>query len=243
MSMPGVMDKLVRGETSLQSVIIREGWTLRQFRAELDRHPALRHDTRDWSEAELLTKLKLDARHGEGLFFPDTYLFLRGSSDILVLRQAAQNMRRELERAWAERGPDLPYASPYEALIMASLIEKETGQAADRPMIARVFINRLKLGMRLQTDPSVIYGLGEAFDGNLTRAHLQTDTPYNTYTRAGLPPSPIALPGRAALHAALHPADGGALYFVARGDGSSQFSLTLEEHNRAVRRYILGKKD
>lgn len=183
------------------------------------------------------------ARHGEGLFFPDTYMFLRGSSDILVLRQAAQNMRRELERAWAARGPDLPYASPYEALIMASLIEKETGQAADRPMIARVFLNRLKLGMRLQTDPSVIYGLGEAFDGNLTRAHLQTDTPYNTYTRAGLPPSPIALPGRAALHAALHPADGGALYFVARGDGSSQFSLTLEEHNRAVRRYILGKKD
>ena len=243
MSMPGVMDKLVRGETSLQSVIIREGWTLRQFRAELDRHPALRHDTRDWSEAELLTKLKLDARHGEGLFFPDTYLFLRGSSDILVLRQAAQNMRRELERAWAERGPDLPYASPYEALIMASLIEKETGQAADRPMIARVFLNRLKLGMRLQTDPSVIYGLGEAFDGNLTRAHLQTDTPYNTYTRAGLTPTPIALPGRAALEAAANPAPSRALYFVARGDGTSQFSETLDEHNAAVRKYILGKGD
>ena len=144
-------------------------------------------------------------------------------------------------RAWAARGPDLPYASPYEALIMASLIEKETGQADDRPMIARVFINRLKLGMRLQTDPSVIYGLGEAFDGNLTRAHLQTDTPYNTYTRAGLPPTPIAMPGKAALMAAVQPASSQALYFVARGDGSSHFSASLDEHNRAVNRYQRGQ--
>jgi UPF0755 protein len=243
MSMWAVMQKLVRGETSLQGVTIREGWTLRQFRAELDRHPALRHDTSQWTDAELLAKLKLNATHGEGLFFPDTYRFLRGSSDILVLRQAAQLLQRELDTAWAQRAPGLPYATPYEALIMASLIEKETGQAADRPMIARVFLNRLVIGMRLQTDPSVIYGLGEAFDGNLTRVHLQTDTPYNTYTRAGLPPSPIALPGRAALHAALHPAEGRALYFVARADGSSQFSETLDQHNQAVRRYILGKKD
>jgi UPF0755 protein len=178
----------------------------------------------------------------EGRFFPDTYLFPRGTTDIAYLKRAYAAAEKNLEEQWAARASDLPYRSPYEALIMASIVERETAVPDERPMIAGVFIRRLAKGMRLQTDPTVIYGLGESFDGNLRKRDLLADAPYNTYTRAGLPPTPICLPGRAALAAALHPAAGDALYFVARGDGSHQFSATLQEHEAAVRRYQLGHK-
>lgn len=180
--------------------------------------------------------------HGEGWFFPDTYAFTRGAEDRALLRRAHAKMRRELEAAWAGRSPDLPYGNPYEALILASLIEKETSRAEDRAHVSQVFVARLRQNMRLQADPTVIYGLGERFDGNLTRAHLRRPTPYNTYARKGLPPTPIALPGRAALDAAVHPSGADYLYFVARGDGSSEFSPTLDEHNRAVRKFQLNRR-
>lgn len=175
----------------------------------------------------------------EGLFFPDTYLFAKNSSDTEILARAYRAMKRHIEREWQQRASNLPYRSPYEALVMASIVEKETGRAADRPMIASVFVNRLRVNMLLQTDPTVIYGLGDRFDGNLRKRDLLADTPYNTYTRPGLPPGPIASPGLASLRAALNPASSDALYFVARGDGTSQFSRTLEEHNQAVVRYQL----
>jgi len=173
----------------------------------------------------------------EGMFFPDTYVFAKGASDLAVLARARGAMKKQLESAWAERAPDLPVTDPYEALILASLVEKETGRAGDRAMIAAVFANRLRLGMKLQTDPSVIYGMGERFDGNLRKKDLVTDTPFNTYTRRGLPPHPIAMPGLASLAAVMHPAQTDALYFVSRGDGTSEFSRTLVEHNRAVAKY------
>ena len=176
-------------------------------------------------------------RHQEGLFFPDTYLFAKGSADVTVLRRAYRAMQRRLESEWRRRAPGVPYASVYEALIMASIVEKETAQARERPLIAGVFVNRLRRGMLLQTDPTVIYGLGTSFDGNLRKRDLQSDGPYNTYTRAGLPPTPIALPGLAALQAALNPARTDAIYFVARGDGSHEFSASLEAHNRAVNKF------
>jgi len=175
----------------------------------------------------------------EGMFFPDTYVFAKGSSDLAVLGRARRVMRKQLESAWAGRAPDLPMTDPYEALILASLVEKETGRAGDRTMIAAVFANRLRRKMRLQTDPSVIYGMGEKFDGNLRKRDLVTDTPFNTYTRLGLPPHPIAMPGLASLEAVMHPAQTDALYFVSRGDGTSEFSRTLVEHNRAVAKYQL----
>lgn len=189
------------------------------------------------SEAELLTKVAPGYPKAEGLFFPDTYLFAKGSSDILVYRQAHAMMMKRLNEQWARRAPDLPYKTPYEALTMASIIEKETGQKSERGMIASVFVNRLRLGMLLQTDPTVIYGIGEKFDGNIRKRDLQTDTPYNTYTRAGLPPTPIALPGVESLAAALNPARSEALYFVSRGNGSSHFSTNLDDHNNAVNKY------
>jgi UPF0755 protein len=176
----------------------------------------------------------------EGRFFPDTYHYFKNASDLDILRQSMQLMDRRLQAAWDARAPGLPLRSADEALILASIVEKETGLPADRPEVAGVFINRLRIGMRLQTDPTVIYGLGDAFDGNLRRSHLQTDTPFNTYTRAGLPPTPIAMPGKASLMAAVQPAQTKALYFVARGDGSSQFSTSLQEHNRAVNQYQRG---
>jgi UPF0755 protein len=179
--------------------------------------------------------------HPEGRFFPDTYSYAKGSSDLAVLKRAARAMDKRLEAAWALRQPDTPLKSPDQALILASIVEKETGKPGDRPTIGGVFTNRLRIGMLLQTDPTVIYGMGSAFDGNLRKRDLLTDTPYNTYTRGGLPPTPIAMPGRAALLAAVQPAKTDALYFVARGDGSSQFSATLEEHNRAVNKYIRGR--
>lgn len=236
-----LLDKLVKGDFHLSVVTVIEGWTFKQMRDALDRNENLQHDTQGMSEQQILQKLGIQATHAEGLFFPDTYFAALGSSDLIILKQAHAVLKRHLDEAWAERAADLPYQSPYEALIMASLVEKETGHESDRPMIAGVFVNRLKKGMRLQTDPAVIYGLGEHYDGNLRKADLTTDTPYNTYTRAGLTPTPIALPGLHALQAALNPARTDALYFVARGDGSSHFSATLDEHNRAVNKYIRGK--
>lgn len=230
---------LTRGEVRPSEIRFIEGWTFRQLREALDAHPALRHETAGLSDAEILRRLGIEAPHPEGLFFPDTYYFGAGVSDLTILRRAHALLVEHLERAWQTRDPELPYRTPYEALIMASIVEKETGVAAERPLIAGVFVNRLRLGMRLQTDPTVIYGLGAAFDGNLRRSHLQEDGPYNTYTRAGLPPTPICLPGLAAIQAALHPARTRALYFVSRGDGSHVFSDTLEAHNRAVARYQL----
>ena len=233
-----LLAKLTRGDVSQAELAIIEGWNFRQLRAALDRHPDLRHDSAGLSDAELLARIGSTASHPEGLFFPDTYLFSRRSSDLDVLRRAHRHMLQVLDREWAQRAGGLPYKTPYQALTMASIVEKETGQAADRPMVASVFVNRLKSGMLLQTDPTVIYGLGEAFDGNLRKRDLLADTVYNTYTRPGLPPTPIALPGVAALRAALHPPATDYLYFVARGDGSSEFSRTLDEHNRAVAQYI-----
>ena len=237
-----LLSKLTRGDVTQTEVAFIEGWTFRQMRERLDAHPDLRHDSRGLPEREIMRLIGATQESAEGQFFPDTYLFAKQGSDLDVLRRAYRSMQRQLEREWAGRASGLPYADPYQALIMASIVEKETGRDQDRPMVAAVFVNRLRQGMLLQTDPTVIYGLGDRFDGNLRKRDLLTDTPYNTYTRSGLPPTPIAMPGLAALQSALHPAASQAIYFVARGDGSSQFSRTLEEHNQAVNRYQkLGK--
>lgn len=238
----GLLDVLTRGDVSRTDVVLIEGKTFRQFREILNRHPDLRHDTAQLTDAEILQRLGATETHPEGLFFPDTYMVDKGSSDFDVLRRAYQAMQSRLNTSWAARDPTLPLKSPYELLILASIVEKETGTAADRGLIASVFANRLRINMRLQTDPTVIYGLGEKFDGNLRKIDLQTDTPWNTYTRAGLPPTPIANPGTAALQAASRPLPSNHLYFVARGDGSSQFSGNLDDHNRAVNRYQRGGK-
>ncbi|HZW14388.1 MAG TPA: endolytic transglycosylase MltG [Noviherbaspirillum sp.] len=232
-----LIDQLVRGEFAQESLVIIEGWTFRQMRQAIAAHPALKHDTLALSDAELLAKITSDYKQPEGLFFPDTYLFAKGASDLQVYRQAHALLEKRLEEAWARRDPSLPYKSPYEALIMASIIEKETGLKSERNMIAAVFVNRLKRGMLLQTDPTVIYGMGDKFQGNIRKRDLETDTPYNTYTRRGLPPTPIALPGAESLAAALNPADSDVLYFVSKGNGSSHFSNSLSEHNRAVDKY------
>jgi UPF0755 protein len=233
----GLVGKMVRGEFVMDSLTIIEGWTFKQMRELINRHPGLRHEARDWSEKELLAKVAPDYKVAEGLFYPETYTFARGSRDIQIYRQAHALMMRRLNEAWEKRDPSLPYKTPYEALTMASIVEKETGHRAERTKIAGVFVNRLRRGMLLQTDPTVIYGMGDRFDGNIRKRDLVTDTPYNTYTRAGLPPSPIALPGGESIHAALNPADTNALYFVARGDGTSYFSKTLREHEAAVDKY------
>jgi UPF0755 protein len=217
-----------------------EGWTFAQFRAALDASPDVRHESAGLEDAQLLALLQAAESHPEGLFFPDTYVFGKGSSDLRILRRAYRAMQRHLKAEWEARSPDLPYQTPYEALIMASIIEKETGKASERDLIGGVLVNRLRIGMRLQVDPTVIYGLGAAFDGNLKKIHLLEDGPYNTYTRAGLPPTPIAMPGLASLRSALRPGKTEALYYVSRGDGSSQFSRTLDEHNRAVSRFQRG---
>jgi UPF0755 protein len=229
---------LVEGSVSQSSVLLVEGWTFRQVRAALEKHPDLLPDTANLSDAEILTHLGGGQTHLEGLFFPDTYVFDKRSSALAVLARAYRTQEARLTSEWVGRAADLPLKSPYEALILASIVEKETGRPEDRSRVATVFINRLRIGMRLQTDPTVIYGLGENFDGNLRRRDLEADTPWNTYTRPGLPPTPIAMPGRDSLHAVMHPEAGDRiLYFVARGDGSSEFSRTLDEHNRAVNRY------
>ena len=234
-----LLEKLTRGDVQQAEVRLIEGWTFSQFRNVLDTHPDLRHDTKGLDDAEVLRRLQAPEPHPEGLFFPDTYLFAKGSSDTAVLRSAYRAMQRHLKAEWDAKAKTVPYKSPYDALIMASIIEKETGVASERDQIAGVLVNRLRIGMRLQVDPTIIYGLGPAFDGNLKKKHLLEDGPYNTYTRAGLPPSPIAMPGFASLHAALHPAKTDALYYVSRGDGSSQFSRNFSEHNRAVTKYQL----
>ncbi|WP_263772198.1 endolytic transglycosylase MltG [Propionivibrio soli] len=232
-----LLRKLTRGDVSQAEMVFIEGWTFRQMRERLDAHPDVRHDTKGLPEAEVMRLVGATRNVAEGLFFPDTYLFAKQSRDVDILARAYRAMERHLAREWETRAVGLPFADPYQALTLASIVEKETGRVQDRPLIAAVFINRLRQGMLLQTDPTVIYGIGEKFDGNLRKRDLLQDTPYNTYVRAGLPPTPIAMPGLASLQAALHPAPSQALYFVARGDGSSHFSRTLEEHNQAVNRY------
>lgn len=235
-----LLEKLTRGDVTQAEIVLLEGWTFRQMRAALDAHAHVRHDTAGLTERQIMETLGAEGA-AEGRFFPDTYLFAKGSSDLEILKRSYRQMEKLLLTEWGQRLANLPYASPYEALIMASIVEKETGQSQDRAQIASVFINRLKKGMLLQTDPTVIYGLGERFDGNLRKRDLQADGPYNTYTRTGLPPTPIAMPGLASIQATLHPVRTDAYYFVARGDGSSQFSRTLAEHNRAVAKYQLRK--
>ena len=232
---------LVRGEETLKTVTLPEGLNFAQVRAALAKAEMLRPDSSELTPEQIMDKIGRPGLHPEGRFFPDTYSYGKGSSDLQVLRRAARAMDKRLAQIWSQREPGLPIDSAQQALILASIVEKETGKASDRPLIAGVFVNRLRIGMRLQTDPTVIYGLGERFDGDLRKRDLLADTPYNTYTRSGLPPTPIAMPGKAALLAAVQPARTPALYFVARGDGSSQFSATLEEHNRAVNRYIRGR--
>lgn len=232
-----LIEQLVRGEFAQESLVVIEGWTFRQMRQAIAQHPALKHDTVQLSDKELLARITPDYAFPEGLFFPDTYLFAKGSSDLQIYRQAYSLLKKRLAEGWEKRDPVLPYKSPYEALIMASIVEKETGQKSERDMIAGVFINRLKLGMLLQTDPTVIYGMGEKYQGQIRKRDLLADTPYNTYTRVGLPPTPIALPSAASLAAALNPARTKALYFVSRGDGTSHFSANLDDHNHAVNKY------
>ena len=241
MSPRRLLNMLARGEESLKNVTLPEGLNFQQVLAVLHKADMLSPESRQLSPEQLMAKIGKPGVHPEGRFFPDTYSYAKGASDLSVLQRAARAMDKRLAEAWAQRRADLPIRTPEEALILASIIEKETGKPADRPLIGGVFTNRLRMGMRLQTDPTVIYGLGEQFDGNLRKRDLLDDTPYNTYTRAGLPPTPIAMPGKAALMAAVQPAQTPALYFVAKGDGSSHFSATLDEHNRAVNKYILGR--
>ena len=233
-----LLAKMVLGDEALEHVRFIEGWTLRQVRAELASAPALKPASAGLSDADLMTALGAPGVAGEGRFFPDTYAYSRGVSDLTVLKRAQRAMQHKLAAAWAERAPDTPLKSADEALILASIVEKETGAATDRGLVAGVFANRLRIGMPLQTDPTVIYGLGAAYDGRLRKRDLLADTPFNTYTRGGLPPTPIALPGLASLRAAVRPDATQALYFVARGDGSSAFSANLAEHNRAVNQYL-----
>jgi UPF0755 protein len=239
----GLLEILVRGRVLRRSLTLVEGWRFRDVRTALAAAPRLEPTIDDLDDGEIMRRLGAPDRVPEGRFFPDTYEYVAGNTDLALLRRAFQRMQTVLAEEWAQRDFDLPLETPDEALVLASLIEKETAVGAERRRIAAVFIRRLERGMRLQTDPAVIYGLGEDFDGNLTRAHLRAPSPWNTYLQRGLPPTPIAMPGRASIHAALHPAEGDALYFVARGDGSSVFSATLEEHNRAVRRYQLQRDD
>ncbi|MCM2251266.1 MAG: endolytic transglycosylase MltG [Ramlibacter sp.] len=232
-----LLAKLARGEESLRAVTLVEGWTFRQMRAALAGEDMLKPDTRGMADDAIMNLLGRPGVHAEGRFFPDTYTYAKGTSDMAVLRRAMRAMDKRLADAWGQRAPTAAVKTPDEALILASIVEKETGRAADRPLISAVFNNRLRTGMPLQTDPTVIYGIGPAFNGNLTKKDLQADTPWNTYTRSGLPPTPIAMPGKASLVAAVQPAPGKALYFVSRGDGSSHFSASLDEHNRAVNKY------
>lgn len=240
-----LLDQLVRGEFAQESVTIIEGWTFRQMRQALAASTALRHDSATLSDTEVMARVASDSQEyasksPEGMFFPDTYLFAKGASDMQILRQAHQQLISKLKAAWEARDVSLPYETPYQALVMASIVEKETGQKSERAMIAGVFVNRLKTGMLLQTDPTVIYGMGDKYAGKIRKKDLETDTPYNTYTRPGLPPTPISLPGMQSLTAALGPAKTDALYFVSRNDGTSKFSDNLGDHNKAVNQYQRG---
>ena len=236
-----LLGQLVRGDQAMRSLTLVEGWNFRELMAAVRASPDLAQDLEGLDAAAVMARIGYPGQHPEGRFFPDTYRMVRQAPASSVLRQAAQAMEQRLAQAWEQRDPSTLLRSPEEALILASIIEKETGAEADRALVGGVFNNRLRIGMRLQTDPTVIYGLGERFDGNLRKVDLQTDTPYNSYTRAGLPPTPISMPGWASLLAAVKPADTRALYFVARGDGSSQFSVSLDEHNAAVRKFQLQK--
>ncbi len=236
-----LLAKLTRGEESLRSVTLVEGWTFKQVRSALSKAERLTPDTQGLEPNLIMQSLGQPQARPEGRFYPDTYTYAKGSSDLKVLQRALRAMDHHLAQAWSKRAANSPLKSPDELLTLASIVEKETGRASDRPLVSAVFNNRLRIGMMLQTDPTVIYGLGDKFDGNLRRRDLLTDTPWNTYTRAGLPPTPIAMPGKASLLAAAQPAQSRALYFVARGDGSSQFSDTLDAHNRAVNKYQRGQ--
>jgi len=237
-----LFDMITSGDVSQIGITFIEGWTFLQMREELNRHEGIQHFSMGLSDEEIMQRIGAAERFPEGLFFPDTYYFSSGMTDLDILKRAYQAMQQKLASAWSKRDRNLPYKIPYDALIMASIVEKETGKSEERPLIARLFLDRLRTGMRLQTDPSVIYGLGEYFDGNLRKKDLLDDTPYNTYTRGGLPPTPISNPGLGAIEAALNPAPSqGYLYFVGKGDGSHAFSRTLVEHNRAVARYQLRK--
>jgi UPF0755 protein len=236
-----LLSKMVRGDESLATVRLIEGWTFKQFRAELAKTDTLKPTTATMSDADIMAALGEPNVAPEGRFYPDTYAFSKGASDMAVLKRAHHAMQMRLAAVWAEKSPDSPLRSATDALILASIVEKETGAAADRGKVAGVFANRLRIGMPLQTDPTVIYGMGAAFDGNLRKRDLQTDTPFNTYTRGGLPPTPIAMPGKAALMASVKPDATKALYFVSRGDGTSEFSNDLAAHNRAVNQFIRGR--
>jgi UPF0755 protein len=229
-----LLQRMRDGRVIHYRVTLVEGWTFRQLRTALAAAEPLEHETGDMDDAAVMAALGHPGQHPEGRFLPETYLYQRGDSDLDILRRAHAAMEEALAQAWASRAQDLPLKSPDEALVLASIVEKETGKAHERPQIAGVFVRRLRKGMLLQTDPTVIYGLGSGYDGNIRRRDLTTDTPYNTYTRPGLPPTPIAMPGRAALQAAVNPAPGDALYFVARNDGSHIFSATYAEHSAAV---------
>ncbi|MBK9116240.1 MAG: endolytic transglycosylase MltG [Betaproteobacteria bacterium] len=239
-TLPQLLAKLTQGDVTQKTVVFVEGATFADVRRLLRANPDVKNTVLDLPDAELMARLDMTGGSLEGRFFPDTYFFAAGSTDFALLNRARRALDARLAAAWEHRATDLPLRTPYEALILASIVEKETGRAADRPLIASVFVNRLRRGMRLQTDPTVIYGMGTAFDGDLKRRDLETDTPWNTYTRDGLPPTPIALPSQASLDAVLNPPVTGYLYFVARGDGTSKFSATLPEHNRAVSQFQKG---
>lgn len=228
---------LIKGDIRQNEVRFIEGWTFSQFMEALYAHPNIQNTTIGLNEEEILRLIGASENAAEGLFFPDTYYVIKNSKDVEVLQRAYRAMQKHLQEAWSMRKDSLPLESPYEALILASIVEKETGLDSDRAEIAGVFINRLRIGMRLQTDPTVIYGLGNQFDGNLRKIDLQTDHDYNTYTRSGLPPTPIAMPGLASIYAAINPAATDSLYFVAKGNGESIFSTNLADHNRAVAKY------
>ena len=234
---PQLLEQLALGKVTDHVLTLVEGWTFRQVLDAVARHEKLEHTLKSLSDSEIMARLGFSGQHPEGRFYPDTYHFPKGTRDVDFLKRAYRAMQQHLQAAWETRSADLPFNTADEALILASIVEKETGLASERPLIAGVFVRRMRLGMALQTDPTVIYGMGESFDGNLRRSDLTTDTPYNTYTRNGLPPTPIAMPGLDAIRAVLHPASGDALFFVARGDGGHVFSATLAEHNRAVYQY------
>ncbi|MCP4432194.1 MAG: endolytic transglycosylase MltG [Gammaproteobacteria bacterium] len=238
-----LLDTFTRGLSIQYNLTIIEGWTFRQLLSAISKNSTIQNTLKEKTNDQIMALLDLPEKHPEGLFFPDTYSFPKGTTDASFLRRAYQLMKKHLDREWQNRADDIPVKTPYEALILASIVEKETGAAFERPLIAGVFTQRLRKGMRLQTDPTVIYGMGDDFDGDIRFRDLKKDTPYNTYTRKGLTPTPIALPGLDAIKAVLHPESTKALYFVAKGDGTHKFSETLEEHNKAVSRYQLnGKK-
>ncbi len=234
-----LIDKMTNGDARQVSITFIEGWTFSQMRSALNQNESIKHLTMPYTNLQILEQIGAKETNPEGIFFPDTYYFSPNTSDKDILRRAYKTMQTKLKIAWENRAKGLPFDTPYQALILASIVEKETGRSVERPKIAGVFVNRLRIGMRLQTDPTVIYGLGDRFDGNLRKIDLITDTPFNTYTRAGLPPTPIAMPGLRSIEASLHPEATKAIYFVGKGDGTHVFSATLTEHNLAVTKYQL----